>query len=148
MERDFNLFNQDYSMFWENPGIDITILLRFSYSHIENPLERKNRADHLWAIAQPSVVGCCWGFFTWFRNEAKIMTLEPNISFMMWTYSLPNAISENPSTLLSPLGGTCASIWNFWWNGCNRTSTGQMSQEGSLCWAALLCLELIVKSPV
>ena len=22
MERDFNLFNQNYSMFWENPEID------------------------------------------------------------------------------------------------------------------------------
>ena len=69
MERDFNLFNQNYSMFWENPGVDIellniTILLNLVIHTWKTlwTLEGMNRADNLWAMAQQqSVVGCCCG---------------------------------------------------------------------------------------
>ena len=69
MERDFNLFNQNYSMFWENPGgdielLNITILLNLVIHTWKTlwTLEGKNRADNLWAMAQQqSVVGCCCG---------------------------------------------------------------------------------------
>ena len=63
MERDFNLFNQNYSMFWENPGVDIEYN-NFAAHTLKTlwTLEGKNRADNLWAMAQQqSVVGCCCG---------------------------------------------------------------------------------------